>query len=669
MIAGSRIVAPEGFLCLEKEVFYFFLCSDTVSNRVRLVQFNDNGKGISSKLITLTVTEFEEALENGFLEEVFPPEKFPPWLAPIQGLAVADLEGRRVSAKESYDEKVNNRYFAIFDLVNKSREILVSDNPDTIINAHAKSLSPQQNASRLRLWFYTYIAFGCNKWALLPPLHRIGGWNREGPGRVRKLGRPSRKGKYHGYRCNVEMQQRILKGYLKYRSPQKTMSVIYGEILTEEFECISRKQGSSFEYVHPSGKPFPSFAQIRYWVEKRVSPSARAIDVRGKNKARSQSGHIGSFSERLTNINQLVEFDGYYISEKLSGVTEGSAVDSFCVVRAVCALSGVIVGIGFSEGRENMDAYKMCLFSMAADKVKFCELFGVTILPEEWPCEGLPGSIVFDRGPGATYEDDAQISWLGVLELPPVYSGQSKASVEASHPRDKKNFDQPSYYHSKLNFVFMARREIYRVLSDNRVSDASGRMEESMYLAGVKPTPLGIWNYWDVRGRNSANGMLFDTAVRNFLSERPVTIRRDGVYLYRRKYRASSLVETGIFDRVARKGVIETTAYVLTMCVRHIWIDVAGVLYELDAVRSHRTLDGDIDISLRDLQEINRIRMDSEAALRDERPAAQQYFRERFKRETGEDWFGGERKLGRPSKSGSAVRDTADYKQFKGRLK
>jgi len=208
-----------------------------------------------------------------------------------------------------------------------------------------------------------------------------------------------------------------------------------------------------------------------------------------------------------------------------------------------------------------------------------------------------------------------------------------------------------------------------QVLMDNRVSDASRRLDEELVLAGVKPTPLSIFTYWDQRGRNSADSMQFDTAVREFLSVRPAAIRNDAVYFYGRKYRSPELAATGIFDRVAKDGVITTTAYTLTMCVRHIWIEVFGELYELDFVRSQRTLEGSVDISLRDLQLIDQMRRKGAAALYDEIPAAQQYFRDRFKQETGVDWNVGERRTGRPAKNASAQRDAADYDRFIGKTK
>lgn len=329
----------------------------------------------------------------------------------------------------------------------------------------------------------------------------------------------------------------------------------------------------------------------------------------------------------------------------------------------------MVLGIGFSEGRENMAAYRMAIYSMACDKVRFCEQYGVEISAEEWPSEGLSGGIVLDRGPAAGYESEPEIHWLKSVELTPVYSGQSKATVESSHPRDKKTQGQPTYFHSKLDFVQMAKREIVRVLKDNHNSDARLRMDEEMILARIKPKPHDIYSYWSMRGRDSSIGVPFDTAVRQFLDVRPAVIRKDGVYFYGRKYRSRALQETGVFDLVARQGVIKTSAYFLVMCVRHIWVEVKGILYELDFVRTARTSLGTIDISLRELQEIDQMRRDAAADLREERPAHDQHFEDRFKSNTGEDWDAGERKIGRPSKGGAALRDTADYNRFRGATK
>ncbi|MGY0522674.1 transposase, partial [Pseudomonas aeruginosa] len=142
--------------------------------------------------------------------------------------------------------------------------------------------------------------------------------------------------------------------------------------------------------------------------------------------------------------------------------------------------------------------------------------------------------------------------------------------------------------------------------------------------------------------------------VRLFLTEHPATIKKDAVYFYGRKYRSQALVNTRVFDRIARNGTVSVSAFALTMCVRHIWVEVEGLLYELDFIRPASTPESSVDISLHDLKEIDKMRRAVAADLRHERPAIQQEFRDRFERETGEEWDSGQRKLGRPSKGGAA---------------
>lgn len=670
MRAGSRIIAPDGFLNLSKGSIYHFLTSDGRRNRVRLVEFVESDKKISAHLVELSQIDYEDAVENGWVVEDGPADSTPPWLIHRKGVSIAYLEEQRVSKKTSYEQMVDQRVAAIAGLIVRRDEILASDAPAKIINAEANAQQPKQNAGRLRLWFYTYFVFGQNKWALLPPRCRSGKWDREGPGRTTKLGRPSRRGKRQGYRCNADMQQTLLKGFINHKSPSKTQGTIYREILTDNFGCVSvRKKNQPIEFRHPQGKPFPSFPQFRYWISKLISPKELAIALKGTHGARVKAGSEGSFADSLINVNQRVEFDGYYISEKISGLTEGSAVESFCVVRAVCGLSGMVLGIGFSEGKESMEAYRMALYCMACDKVQYCEQFGIEISADDWPSIGLSGGMVLDRGPAAGYEGDVEIHWLKSVELTPIYSGQSKATVESSHPRDKKILGRPTYVHSKLDFVQMAKREIMRAIRNNHLSDASRRMDDDMYQAGIKPTPHDIFTYWSMRGRDSSIGMPFDKAVKEFLNSRPVVIRKDGVYFYGRKYRSRALIDTGIFDQIARDGVIKASAYALTMCVRHIWVEVKGVLYELDFVRTARTSWGTSDISLRDLQDIDELRRQSGTDFRDEQPAHEQHFDDLFKENTDEDWDAGERKFGRPSKGGAARRDTEDFNRLRGAIK
>jgi len=615
---------------------------------------------MKSQLLSLSSLDFEEAIEDELLVKESEGDSFPPWLDRINGIAIAVLEDERVHKKESYLQKVDRKYATFAELMPRAREILSGADPDREIGAHARKMN--QNADRVRFWFYTYLVFGRNKWALMDRSKNIGHWNRDEKVSPQKLGRPSKeKGGKSGFHTTPEMKQLIIKGYKTYKNKFKSQSKIYRAVLTDTFGCVS----TGVDFYHPKGEPYPSKWQYRHCVQNYVDPTILLSEEKGPYKARAMSGEVGSFSARLLAVHQRVEFDGYYVSEKLSGITEGSVVNSFCVIRAVCVLSGQITGIGFAREKETMEAYKMCLFSMAVDKVKFAEFFGVEIKAWEWPCLGLAGDMVVDRGPAAGFDCLPEIKWLGVFELPPSYSGQSKATVESSHPRDKKNYDRPVFFHSSLIFTEVVHREILRVPKDNRASNAASRMAD-LYSLGVEPTPQGIWSYYTDVGRNLSVRMQFDEAVRSFLSKETVTIRKNAIYLYGRPYRSQSVVDTGIFDRVSRGGNINVQAYVLNMCVRNIWIELHGQLHELSAMLPMSIPEDSSYLTLEDLKKLNEARKAADRVREHEGRAIEQHYEDRFKQATGHDWDAGRWVIGQPKQNAASKRDTEDYKRHSG---
>lgn len=669
MKTGAIIVAPQGYRELKSGEEYYFLVSSGRLNRVRLVRFVEASGEIKAEVISMSRLDYESALEDGDVHEEINNDKWPYWLREIAGISVEYLESNRKQNKISYDERVNFRYLEIAELVIRFDEVLSADDPELEINKYARI--HKKNPARLRSWFFTYVIFGFNKWSLMPRLFNAGRRGEDKPTGDVKLGRPSRSGKKAGFVVDKEMKERIVQGYVAKKSEYDSWDTIYGEVLIGFFGCkTSIGLKGKREFRQPEGKPFPSFWQFKYWVGKGLPSKALKKDRIGAIASRAKSGFKGQFSESLINLYQQVEYDGMYFEEKLSGMIESaSAVDGFCVVRAACGLSGMILGIGFAEGTEDMEAYRMCLFSMAINKTKFCELFGISIAEGEWPSSGLPPNVVFDRGPGRGYDNASQISWLGVFEMPPSYSGQSKATVESAHPRSKNIKASPSYMHSRLNFVEMSKRQIFTVLSDNMTSNASRRANDEMYEIGFTPTPQNIFNYYDCRGRNSAMDIPFSDAVRRFLTPRSVKIKRDAVYFYGRRYRSEDIVRTEVFDRVAEGVELDATAYVMTMCVRHIWLEYQGVIYELDAILPSSASSDGLDITLRDLMAINARRKLAMAEFRDDNPVIQQDMRIRFKENTGKDWRSGKRKAGSPKKDAAVKRAEEDYNRLMGKKK
>src|SRR5690606_31693693 len=115
----------------------------------------------------------------------------------------------------------------------------------------------------------------------------------------------------------------------------------------------------------------------------------------------------------------------------------------------------------------------------------------------------------------------------------------------------------------------------------NESADRSRRLTPAMANAGVVPTPNGIWEYLDHLGRNDAQQMSLERAIRTFLT--PVTFKIVNGYLWLEelRYESKDLRATGVLGRLSDKVAIEVTGFVLSMCVRNAWVNISGKLIKV----------------------------------------------------------------------------------------
>jgi hypothetical protein len=674
MLIGARLVAPHGLGSLPKDVPHHFLINHAASSRVLLVRFDWNGKGAPhAQLISLDRTEFEEAAVRG---EILPTEQqptLPPWLESLEGenLGLKDVERRQ--GKVLHSERVDRRLLVIAPAIADIPVILAANDLEKVLNQYARNASPPQNETRFRLWVLTYLCFGRNYWSLLPPFHQAGKWDRTRFAH-KKMGAPSlAHGKRYGYGMSLEMAKRCEAAYKKYLGLGKSMSKIYEEAMRKEFRCIALEQPSGMKvYTHPKGMPFPTLRQFRYQVGKFFGIESVQKNRYGSARHRKRlAPSMGRYSADVANLMEKVESDGYFTMERPKGYLEGSVLKPLCVVTSRDLLSGMLLGIGFSFGSEQGTAYRQMLFSMAVPKDYFCRLWGFKLKDGEWPSQGLPPHHKFDRGPGSSLNLVDGVAKPVIRNLVESWSGQSKATVESSHPRDVKFEGQPTYVESDYTPVALCRREIVRLLRYNKTADMSARMEIDRELAFIPPIPHAIWNHYDARFRNSANSMSIDDAVRAFLTPVKLKASRNGVFLDGRRYDSKGLKKSGLLDRIARAGQREEAVqgYMMDLCIRHIWIEVDRQILLLDAQLKIREDEELLYISCTELEQWNQARAEVNSAFRVHVPAVTTDFIERFESQTGDKWEEGKRSYGRPKKEASSRQEMLDVQQHTAKRK
>lgn len=487
---GTQLQAPDGYRNLEKALTYHFLRSR--SDRVLLIQFVvRQPKAVTYKsekrpdrsvtptplpiLLGMEREDFEQGVMRGKIIATENQSTMPPWLAELEGLNLHDLDSFRGKPALSHNDRIDAKLAAILPLVKRIDSVLDADAPDRVINAHARTCNPKQNETRMRLWFYVFILFGRNKFALHYPIHSIGRWCRETTEPKSKWGAPNKiKGKQHGHNTSKAMQDMILRGYRREAGLGVRMSTIYAKCMLKDFGCrwreVRRGTFSHQELWHPQGKPFPRNGAFTYYVVKEFGPDKIQMTLYGYVRARSKLlPPVGSFTEQVWNLMQKVEADAFAVGELARGLIEGSHMPPLYVVRRRDTASGLITGIGFSQGGEKASAYRMALFCEAIGKSRYFSLMGLELSTERWPNMGVSPTQVQDRGAGSTSDAFSRIEHYRpvVCESPPSHAGQSKAIIESSNPKTLSNDEAPGFVASNLRTFELIRRELFSVLRDN----------------------------------------------------------------------------------------------------------------------------------------------------------------------------------------------------------
>ena len=655
MHIGTALHAPNGFGSLASGTTYHLLSNRSDASFTTLTWFYQNKGTWKTSFIRLPKEDFEAALIEKNLIIATTQPTLPPWLDAYQGETFTGIEELRATSKKSYVERAESRYGQIAELVSDESEIHQTPDIDRYINRFAKNSSPRQHPDRLKLWYSAYLCFGKQLIALIPPFRNIGLWPRESSKHAsKKMGRSNlRKGKLHGHSA-IPLAKAIEHAYLKFAKLAEPMTRIHRTALIKVFGCKTQKSEDGHEeFFHPENKPFPTYQQFRYRVVKIFGLPAVQKSKLGEARYRTKiAATEGRFSQSVANLYEQTESDCNYLKELPKKLLSDEPGPSLVVAKIVDVVSSHVLGIGFSYGAEDGDAYRAALFCAAVPKPYFGRLFGLQVNDADWPSQGLPTSHIADRGPGATagaHREDAAPPIQGIT---PSYSGQSKPTVESAHPRTVVLEGQPTFVASKLNAIELARREVLRVIADNWVKDASSRLTPEMIKAGVPANPNGIFNYLNARGRTDAIPMAVENAVRNFLKPVTFKLNRDGLWLDGFRFDSDAVRKTGLHQKVAKGQTIEVPGYVFPMAVRIAWIEVNGRVIEVEAMLPIRDDVSQLYIPLSEFPAYAARLRDLRANQRENASATRAKYEAIHLEETGTQWDASTRKQGTaPSRS------------------
>lgn len=658
MHIGVQLVAPGGTpTLLSGTTYYLFSRSSSRPNAV-LAWFEQTRSGWRARLVCVDSKEFESALLDGSLAIKPEQASLPPWLQRIEGLSIDSVEDGRRSPTKTHKERAEERYesIAFLDTEPESQSIETADSPgEHILTRITRTLAERHPgkrhiAQRNLLWFVAYRLHGRRLEALLPAFSNIGRWDRSARDQGSpRLGRPTKRGGTAVGHSAIPLKERIVSSYLRFSAKGVPLTKVHRDALRKEFGCkIEHTETGSLRYVHPEGKPFPSYQQFRYWVIREFGLDDMRIRRFGEARFRSQhASSKGSFSQEGANYCERTEADCYFVKELPRQLLSEEPGAPLVVCRIVCTTSGLQIGVGASYGAEKAEAYRLAKFCAAIPKSEFCRIIGIPYVEGEWPGGGLSRRDIYDRGPGISStvcgsEDVAP----AITEGTPSSSGQSKATVEASHPRQIRTEGEIEHFRSDLNVYQLLKREVLWTISKNHSTDASDRLTPDMIVAGVAANPAAIATYLIDRGRTDAIPVPLEQAVRNFLTPAKFRMRDDGLWLDAMPFSCSHLHQFGLPARLPKGKLVELAGFVYPLTLNVAWVELRGKLHEVQPQLRIRDNPTQTWITLDELATLSQRLRDIRAAQREHGSAAMALAEQRFFEETGLEWSAGRRHRG-----------------------
>jgi len=637
---GCLLRFPEGWRGFKSSDELYFLSSQSDPCRVLLVQFIEKTKTIEVELFLIGRDEFEMGISKRLIIVSEKPEEIPPWFPKQKDRSWATS---RLKKHPKEEERTKKRIKIIENAIRWPNEWMNARYPIKVLNRLAREASA--NVSRFKLWTVTYLLFGRNESVIQPASWNIGKYDRTLDGVP--LGNRSRNGKCYGLRINDEDKKKFEKGYKKNKAKGKTLCEIYTETLVNIYggskARVRKAVKGNKNPVHDYAGVMPTFNQFRYYIHKRIGKKQIQIDKYGTEKIREkEQGSRGSYSEGLANLCEKVERDAYWMNELPQGIN-GEDLKPISVVLMRDVLSGLITGIGFSIGGENSIAYNMAEFCAAIDKKEFARIMGIEDFQSDmWPSYGVSPNTVTDRGPGANAGNKEVFT-----ELTQSWSPQSKATIESINPKKYKASGPKEFIRSGLSPMQLMRSAIRLVVEKNETTNNINKLTNEMLIAGVPSTPVGIWEYLNMKGRNDSVVITFDEAVRRYLPKTELSINESGIWYGRQKYHSLELYETGILDR-ARNGTFSVKCFYLPLNIRQIWLDEGGGLLEVPAVM--RLIDNteQLYITVEERELLDDLTKTTESEHRFHKQAIRFEMAATAHSETGRSLHGGKRVKGRP---------------------
>ena len=375
-----------------------------------------------------------------------------------------------------------------------------------------------------------------------------------------------------------------------YTTKKQSLMTAYTMMLKEKY-CDS--MGTLAEEY-----PYPSFYQFRYFYRKTKNLQNFYISRDGlKSYRRNNRPLVGEGVQQFAPAIGIGMLDAticdiYFINDA------GSLIGRPILTACIDAYSGLCCGYSLSwEG--GVYSLRGLMLNIIADKVAWCQRFGISIQKEDWDCSMLPAKLITDMGSEYKSENFEQIAELGVTVVNlPSYRPELKGLVEKyfdvvqesykKHLKGKGVIEadyQERGAHDYRKDACLTMTDFEKIILHCIIYYNSQRIienfpyTEAMIEANVKPYASCIWNWG--KSQIGAN-LIYVDAHRLMLALLPRTtgkFSRYGLKVNKMRYH-----HEGYTERYLKGGDV-TVAY-NPEDVSCVWLLENGVYIEFTIIES-----------------------------------------------------------------------------------
>ncbi len=512
------------------------------------------------------IDEYEEALTEGLIIKL----KQDPYVN-LKSLD-NDIPGNHLSRRDKSWEIIK-------EIVCQEPDIYIPDSRGKLI----RFVTDKYKVGKKRIYklLYRYLAGGKIINALLPAYDKCGA-----PGHERnsnpniKRGRPSNLSRYDpnikGVNVDEETIRKFELGFNLFYNNTKglTYKKAYDLTIGKFFRVgVSMVDGVAIPILPPDSE-LPTFRQFYYWVRKRLDLKKTTIAREG------EKGYGLRWRPILGSSNQKAYGPGsvYQIDASNPPVYLVSSYDFFSVIGkpivylVVDVFSRMIVGLYIGLEGPNWIGAMMALANTFLNKVKFCAEYNVEIEENQWPCMGLPESIIADRGEMEGMNADYLSETLGIDVInDPPYRADLKGIIEQKfnqteektlhqipgvvkkkhRERGEKDY-RPEAALTLDEFTTIIINTILDYNANHFIQDYS--RNEFMISEFVEPVPIKLWE-WGIQNRSGHFKEKSEDIIRMALMPKDnALITNKGIRFRGMHYSCKKALEEQWFQKARRYG-------------------------------------------------------------------------------------------------------------------